>query len=70
MAKRPKRPRDPNQLAKVILDIATGEKENVKPAVPKAGQRKGGLKGGVSSVGQESRPLMILVNQSDRVSRG
>lgn len=46
MAKRPMRPRDPNQLAKLILDIATGERENVKPVTPKAGQRKGGLKGG------------------------
>ena len=26
MAKPPKRPRDPNQLAKAIVDIATGEK--------------------------------------------
>lgn len=46
MAKRPARPRDPNQLAKLILDIATGEAENSKPLAPKAGQRKGGLKGG------------------------
>lgn len=46
MPKRPTRPRDPNQLAKLILDIATGEAENVKPVAPKAGQRKGGLKGG------------------------
>lgn len=46
MAVRPKRPRDPSQLAKLIVDIATGEAENVKPVSPKAGQRKGGLKGG------------------------
>jgi len=46
MAKRPSRPRDPSQLAKLIVDIATGEKENVTPEAPKAGQRKGGLKGG------------------------
>ena len=46
MPKRPTRPRDPNQLAKLILDIATGEAENIKPVAPKAGQRKGGLKGG------------------------
>jgi hypothetical protein len=46
MAKRPKRPRDPNQLAKLILDIATGGAENVKPVAPREGQRKGGLKGG------------------------
>ena len=49
MAKRPSRPRDPNQLAKIILDIATGEAENTRPpaltAVMEA-RRKGGLKGG------------------------
>jgi hypothetical protein len=32
MAKTPKRPRDPNQLAKLIVDISTGEEENIKPA--------------------------------------
>jgi hypothetical protein len=46
MAKRPKRPRDQNQLAKLVLDIATGAAENVKPAAPREAQRKGGLKGG------------------------
>jgi len=46
MAKRPARPRDPNQLAKLIVDIATGEAENVKPVAPREAQRKGGLKGG------------------------
>lgn len=46
MARYPKRPRDPMQLAKLIGDIATGQAENVKPVAPKAGQRKGGLKGG------------------------
>jgi hypothetical protein len=45
----PKRPRDPNQLAKSIIDIATGQ---VQPPVDKepsaASQfgRLGGLKGG------------------------
>jgi hypothetical protein len=46
MAKRPHRPRDPNVLAKLIVDIATGEAENVKPAAPNPARRKGGLKGG------------------------
>jgi hypothetical protein len=51
MAKRPARPRDPNQLAKLILDITTGERPNDSPrpgpADPKtAARRKGGLKGG------------------------
>lgn len=46
-----KRPRDPNQLAKLITDIATGEAQEAKtgdgkdPAAVALG-RKGGLKGG------------------------
>lgn len=48
---KPKRPRDPNQLAKLIVDIATGEVEDEKPGAGKdpaavALGRKGGLKGG------------------------
>jgi len=46
MAKRPKRPRDPMQLAKLIGDIATGQVENDKLIQPNPGRRKGGLKGG------------------------
>jgi hypothetical protein len=46
-----KRPRDPNQLAKLVVDIATGEgeeptiDEGKNPAAVALG-RKGGLKGG------------------------
>jgi hypothetical protein len=46
-----KRPRDPNQLGKLIVDIATGEADEPgsdaakNPAAVKFG-RKGGLKGG------------------------
>ncbi len=46
-----KRPRDPNQLAKLIVDIATGDVEDTapdegkNPAAVELG-RKGGLKGG------------------------
>lgn len=48
--KRPKRPRDPNQLAKSIIDIATGETpatppDDKDPAAVERG-RLGGLKGG------------------------
>ena len=50
MAKPPKRPRDPNQLAKLIVDIATGEEETMPPTgkdpAAVALGRKGGLKGG------------------------
>lgn len=46
-----KRPRDPNQLGKLIVDLATGEAEEPdpdagkNPAAVELG-RKGGLKGG------------------------
>lgn len=50
MTKNPKRPRDPNQLGKSIIDIATGDAEPATPEKkdPAAVERglKGGLKGG------------------------
>ncbi len=46
-AKPPKRPRDPNQLAKLITDIATGEAEE-KAATPPTRGQAGGLQGGVA----------------------
>jgi len=51
MAKHPPRPRDPNQLAKLIVDIATGEAQDPdmeagKDAGMVALGRQGGLKGG------------------------
>ena len=46
--KHPKRPRDPNQLAKSIVDIATGTaSDNVPSESPMAKLgRSGGLRGG------------------------
>ena len=35
----PKRPRDPNQLAKSIIDIATGEKPDRDPTPEEQGKR-------------------------------
>ena len=52
MAKKPTRPRDTNQLAKSIVDIATGEaddKQQIQPEKNPAAValgRLGGLKGG------------------------
>jgi hypothetical protein len=51
MDKKPKRPRDTNQLAKSIVDIATGEKDDTQPDDGKnpaavALGRLGGQKGG------------------------
>ena len=46
MTRPPKRPRDTNQLAKAIVDIATGEVEERGPAATNEPQRRGGLTGG------------------------
>jgi hypothetical protein len=45
----PKRPRDPNQLAKAIVDIATGQAQpdvDMEPSGASKFARLGGLKGG------------------------
>jgi hypothetical protein len=52
--KRLKRPRDPAQLAKLMIDIASGEVEDREPALTSDGKdpaavalgRRGGLRGG------------------------
>jgi hypothetical protein len=43
-----KRPRDPNQVAKLIVDIATGEADDQVSESKRhpSNRRKGGLKGG------------------------
>lgn len=51
MTKHPRRPRDPNQLGKLVLDIATGETQDPpvdagKDAKMAALGRKGGASGG------------------------
>jgi hypothetical protein len=53
-SRRPKRPRDPNQLAKLIVDLATGAASEEIPEAGESGKdpaavslgRRGGLKGG------------------------
>lgn len=54
MPKTPKRPRDANQLAKRIVDLATGAASEDKPAPLTPAQefaRSGGLKGGAARAG-------------------
>jgi hypothetical protein len=48
MPKPPKRPRDPNQLAKMIADLAVGERTETPPTEGPMAElgRAGGLKGG------------------------
>ncbi len=61
----PKRPRDPNQLAKLIVDIATGEVQDdlseQKRNPPKRG-RAGGLKGG------KARAKSLTADQKKRIA--
>ena len=46
MTTRPKRPRDPAQLAKLMVDIATGEVEEGQPMATEIRASKAGTKGG------------------------
>ena len=46
MAQNPKRPRDPNQLAKAIVDIATGQVAEPEQSVNEARASKAGNVGG------------------------
>lgn len=50
MAKHPKRPRDPNQLAKLVVDIASGQKDEARSEQNSMAElgRVGGLKGGTA----------------------
>jgi hypothetical protein len=64
MTGRPKRPRDPAQLAKLIVDIATGEVEDTKrdPEISVLA-RKGGLKGGAA------RAKVLTPEQRSEIAR-
>jgi hypothetical protein len=72
-----KRPRDPNQLAKLIVDIATGQVEDRKPTPEEQGKdpaavirgRKGGQKGGAARAGRltaEERSAAARIIQNIR----
>lgn len=66
--KNPKRPRDANQLAKSIVDLSTGDAEEVDqdegkdPAAVALG-RKGGLKGG------KARAAKLTSEQRTEIAR-
>ena len=48
MTTRPKRPRDVNQLAKLIVDLSTGEAKDIAETERVVAGRSGGLKGGAA----------------------
>jgi hypothetical protein len=60
------RPRDPNQLAKLIVDIATGDAEDTvssKKKVTSVRGRSGGLKGG------KARAQRLKAEDRQRIAR-
>jgi hypothetical protein len=62
--KRPKRPRDPAQLAKLMIDIASGEVEDgPKDREMSALAREGGLKGG------KARAAALTPEQRSEIAR-
>lgn len=63
-----KRPRDPNQLGKLIVDLATGEAEDPDPDEGKNAAavelgRKGGLKGG------KARAAKLTAEKRSQIAR-
>ena len=74
MSKKPKRPRDTNQLAKSIVDIATGEADDTPPDNGKnpaavALGRLGGLKGGKARAAKLSKAKRAAIAKKAARSR-
>ncbi len=72
--KKPKRPRDTNQLAKNIVDLATGEiieKTEIDSAAAYASAfaRKGGLKGGVARAKSLTKAQRVKIAKSGAMAR-
>ena len=61
--KRPKRPRDPAQLAKLMIDIASGEVEDSTPTAKQVRAGKGGSKGG------PARARVLTPDQRSEIAR-
>lgn len=68
MSDKPKRPRDINQLAKSIVDIATGNCD-YSPVIDNEAQRKGGRRGGVARAKALSPELRREIARKAAASR-
>lgn len=71
--KHPKRPRDLNQWAKTMVDIATGEATDPEPSMKQARARKGGSKGGparAKALAPRERSEIAAVAASARWKKG
>ncbi len=62
--KHPKRPRDLNQWAKHMVDLATGEASDKEPTLTAARASKGGAKGG------PARAAALTPEQRSEIARG
>jgi hypothetical protein len=74
MLKRPKRPRDPMQLAKLVIDMATGEIPNDSPKGPESHitkvRRAAGIKGGKARAKKLSaRKRKAIARKGGKASR-
>lgn len=68
-----KRPRDPNQLAKLIADIATGKAKDEDIEADTSAQKRGGKKGGIaraSSLTPEERESIARLAAEARWKKG
>ena len=63
----PKRPRDPNQLAKSIIDIATGQKPDRDPTPEEQGKRSVAVESG--SRGGKLRAKLLSPQERQRIAR-
>ena len=61
----PKRPHDPNQLAKFIVDAATGEVEDAQPVSTPAAEH--GRRGG--QLGSKARANALAPNERQEIAR-
>lgn len=63
MSGHPKRPRDPNQLAKFVIDAAISEEKEKEEAAEITRARKGGKKGG------PARSAVLTPSQRSAIAR-
>jgi hypothetical protein len=73
MQQKPKRPRDPNQLGKVIVDIATGERPDRDPTPEEQGKDAGavalGRKGGKARAASLTKAQRRQIAEKAAVTR-
>jgi len=71
MSKTPKRPRDPAQLAKLIVDIATGEVEGREPTPEEQGKSAAAVKRGRAggATGGRARAMALSPEQRAEIAR-